>query len=97
MAHRRACWWMQRRNSCSAWCPRPRPGERDIALAKAQQLLHAYGITAVADMGTTIEDWQAMRRAGDAGWLSLRIMAYAAGMEQAELIAGAGSIPVALR
>ena len=30
-------------------------------------------------MGTSIEDWQAFRRAGDAGRLTVRIMAYAAG------------------
>ena len=58
--------------------PPPRPEDRDAALAKAQQLLLAQGITAVADMGTTIEDWQAYRRAGDLGRLNLRIVAYAA-------------------
>ena len=61
--------------------PSPRPDDRDLALAKAQEILLANGITAAADMGTTIEDWQSMRRAGDAGWLRMRIMAYAAGPE----------------
>ena len=73
--------------------PAPRPNERDLALAEAQKVLHRNGITAAADMGTTIEDWQAYRRAGDKGALTLRIMAYAAGPGQMELIAGARPSP----
>lgn len=73
--------------------PAPRPVERDLAFAEAQRVLHRFGITAVADMGTTIEDWQAYRRAGDAGTLTLRIMAYAGGPENMELIAGARPSP----
>ena len=73
--------------------PPPRPADRDLALGKAQEMLIARGITAVADMGTTIEDWQAMRRAGDLGWLRLRIMAYAHGLEAMELIGGPGPTP----
>ncbi|MBY6217085.1 amidohydrolase [Qipengyuania aquimaris] len=73
--------------------PAPRPVERDLALAEAQKVLHAQGITAMADMGTTIEDWQAFRRAGDNGSLTLRIMAYAAGPEQMVLIGGSGPSP----
>ena len=73
--------------------PAPRPNERDLALAEAQKVLHRNGITAAADMGITIEDWQAYRRAGDKGALTLRIMAYAAGPDQMELIAGARPSP----
>ncbi|MBO6525752.1 amidohydrolase [Erythrobacter sp.] len=73
--------------------PAPRPNERDLAFAEAQKVLHRHGITAVADMGTTIEDWQAFRRAGDKGALTLRIMSYAAGPDQMELIAGARPSP----
>lgn len=73
--------------------PAPRPADRDNALAAAQKLLHAHGITAAADMGTTIEDWQTFRRAGDTGRLSLRIMAYAAGAEAMTLIGGSGPTP----
>ncbi len=46
---------------------------------KAQDALLARGVTAIADMGTTIEGWQAYRRAGDAGTLRIRIMGYAPG------------------
>ncbi|UVI40451.1 amidohydrolase [Qipengyuania spongiae] len=73
--------------------PAPRPAERDLAFAEAQKLLHSMGITAVADMGTTIEDWQTFRRAGDRGSLTLRIMSYAAGADAMELIAGARPTP----
>lgn len=73
--------------------PAPRPAERDLALAEAQKRLHSFGITAAADMGTSIEDWQAYRRAGDRGSLNLRIMAYAAGADAMELIAGARPTP----
>ena len=73
--------------------PSPRAKERDLALFEAQKVFHRFGITAVADMGTTIEDWQAFRRAGDSGRLTLRIMSYAAGADQMDLIAGSGPSP----
>lgn len=73
--------------------PAPRPNERDLALVEAQKILHRYGITAVADMGTTIEDWQTFRRAGDTGALTLRIMSYASGPDTMELLAGSGPTP----
>ncbi len=73
--------------------PKPRPVERDLALAKAQEVLFSKGITAAADMGTTIEDWQTFRRAGDRGTLKLRIMSYARSLEAMQLIAGPGPTP----
>lgn len=73
--------------------PEPRPADRDNALVEAQKILHRFGITAAADMGTSIEDWQAFRRAGDEGRLTLRIMAYAAGPDAMTLIGGAGPTP----
>ena len=73
--------------------PAPRPEDRDAALAMAQERLLANGITAVADMGISIEDWQTFRRAGDAGTLRLRIMAYADSIESMELIGGPGPTP----
>ncbi len=73
--------------------PEPRPRERDLALQKAQDLLLSMGITGAADMGTTLEDWQTFRRAGDAGSLRMRIMSYAAGTEAMELIGGPGPSP----
>lgn len=73
--------------------PRPRPEDRDLALQEAQKILLSNGVTAVADMGTGIEDWQSFRRAGDKGSLNIRIMSYAAGVEAMELIGGPGPSP----
>ncbi|MFV0643522.1 MAG: amidohydrolase [Sphingomonadaceae bacterium] len=73
--------------------PIPRPEDRDFAFQKAQELLLSNGITAVADMGTSIQDWQTYRRAGDRNWLQIRIMAYADGTDAMELIGGPGPTP----
>ena len=73
--------------------PAPRPADRDNALAEAQKILHRYGVTAAADMGTTIEDWQTFRRAGDEGRLTLRIMVYALGPDAMTLLGGSGPSP----
>lgn len=70
--------------------PAPRPADRDAALLAAQQQLLRLGITAVADMGVSIHDWQAFRRAGDNGTLKLRIMAYADSLDSMTLIGGSG-------
>jgi predicted amidohydrolase YtcJ len=69
--------------------PPPRPQDRDLALAKAQEVLLAKGVTGVADMGTSPADWAAYRRAGDSGRLAIRIMTYADSIDTLELIAGA--------
>jgi predicted amidohydrolase YtcJ len=73
--------------------PAPRPEDRDLAFAQAQAILLKHGITAVTDMGSTIEDWQTWRRAGDSGALTIRIMVYADGVEAMALIAGPGPTP----
>lgn len=73
--------------------PPPRPEDRDLALLEAQELLLRNGVTAIADMGTSIEDWQTYRRAGDMGSLRIRIMAYARGVEAMQLIGGPGPTP----
>ncbi|MEO1729185.1 MAG: amidohydrolase family protein [Pseudomonadota bacterium] len=73
--------------------PPPRPADRDAAFAKAQAKLLAYGVTAVADMRTTMEDWQTFRRAGDNGTLKMRIISYAVNAETMELIGGPGPTP----
>jgi predicted amidohydrolase YtcJ len=73
--------------------PAPRPVERDLALAEAQQALLKVGVTAIADMGTTVADWQSYRRAGDEGWLLVRIFGYAAGIDNMVAIAGPRPTP----
>ena len=69
------------------------PRDRDAALAKAQSILLGYGITATTDMGTSEDDWQVMRRAGDAGRLRVRIISYARGIPALLSIAGTGPTP----
>jgi len=73
--------------------PPPRASDRDLALHEAQELLIEHGVTAVADMGTSIEDWMTFRRAGDAGRLRVRIMSYAASVPEMLLIGGDGPTP----
>ena len=73
--------------------PPPAPKDRDIALEKAQQALLANGVTGIADMGTSIEDWQAFRRSADRGALRVRIISYALGLENMVMIAGPEPTP----
>jgi len=60
--------------------PPPTAAEFDRALAKAQDILLSYGVTGVGSMSTSADDWHAMRRAGDAGRLQVRLMVYADGL-----------------
>ena len=73
--------------------PTPLARDRDLAFYRAQQILLSHGITAIADMGTTIEDWMTFRRAGDNGGLNLRVISYAAGVEDMVRIGGPGPSP----
>jgi predicted amidohydrolase YtcJ len=73
--------------------PPPLPIVRDRAFARAQEILLSYGITATADMGTSAEDWAVMRRAGDEGRLSLRILSYASGIDNLLAVAGTRPTP----
>jgi len=56
--------------------PAPTPAENDQALAKAQDILLGFGVTGVGSMSTRVADWEAFRRAGEAGRLDVRLMAY---------------------
>lgn len=73
--------------------PAPLPVARDQAFAKAQQIMLSNGLTAVADMGTSMEDWSTIRRAGDRNRLYVRILSYSAGIEPLLAIAGTGPTP----
>jgi len=57
--------------------PEPTEAEYDRAFAKAQQILLGYGITSVGSMSTALDDWNAMKRAGESGRLRVRFMVYA--------------------
>ena len=73
--------------------PPPLPLQRDRAFARAQEILLSNGLTTVADMGTTSEDWNAIRRAGDAGLLRVRILSYASGIDNLLAVAGTRPTP----
>ncbi|MBI1403438.1 MAG: amidohydrolase family protein [Porphyrobacter sp.] len=73
--------------------PPPRPEDRDLAFAKAQEVFLSKGVTAVADMGTQLADWTTFRRAGDSGRLAIRIVSYARAFETLELVAGSAPTP----
>jgi len=77
----------------NAAIPAARPVERDIALGKAQDILLANGVTSIADMGTTMQDWQSFRRAGDKGQLKIRIISYASEIENMIAIGGPAPSP----
>jgi len=73
--------------------PAPLPRERDAANAKAQEILLADGVTATCDMGTTVEDWESMRRLGDSGRMRIRIVSYGRGIEAVLTVAGSQPTP----
>ncbi|MCU6453609.1 amidohydrolase family protein [Sphingomonas sp. A2-49] len=73
--------------------PQPLGKDRNAAFIKAQAILLGYGITATADMGTSIDDWLTYRRIGDLGALRVRIMSYGAGVDTTVQIGGTGPTP----
>ena len=73
--------------------PKPLPKDLAAAFLKAQAILLGFGITATADMGTTLDDWMTFRRAGDVGSLRIRIMSYGAGLDDTIRIGAVGPTP----
>src|SRR3546814_12268301 len=73
--------------------PKPLARDLDRALYLAQQKLLELGITAIADMGTTIEEWQASRRAGDKKKHAGRIIRYGGDNTKMAKSAGVGATP----
>ena len=73
--------------------PQPLGKDRNAAFVKAQTILLSYGVTATADMGTSIEDWLTYRRIGDLGGLRVRIMSYGMGVDTTVQIGGTGPTP----
>ncbi len=73
--------------------PAPRPVENDLALMKAQEILLSQGVTTIADMGTSMQQWQSFRRAGDKGQLKVRIISYAGEIDNMIAIGGPGPSP----
>ncbi|WP_106638720.1 amidohydrolase [Allosphingosinicella vermicomposti] len=73
--------------------PPPLPRVNDNALLKAQEVMLSLGLTSVADMGTSAEDWLTIRRAADRGALDVRVLSYSAGIEPLIAVAGTGPTP----
>ncbi len=73
--------------------PQPLGKDRNAAFLKAQSILLSYGVTAAADMGTTMDDWLTYRRIGDLGGLRVRIMSYGAGVDTTVQIGATGPSP----
>ncbi|WP_299324471.1 amidohydrolase family protein [Parasphingopyxis sp.] len=73
--------------------PTPEPPVRDMALREAQDLLLSYGITTMHDMGTSADDWDVLRRAGDRDRLQIRVISYANALETLLDIAGDAKTP----
>ena len=73
--------------------PQPLGKDRNAAFLKAQSILLSYGVTATADMGTSIDDWLTYRRIGDLNGLRVRIMSYGMGVDTAVQIGGTGPTP----
>ncbi len=73
--------------------PKPQARDLDRAFLLAQQKLLSQGITTIADMGTTIAEWQSYRRAGDKKQLAIRIISYGGDIDNMALIAGSEPTP----
>jgi predicted amidohydrolase YtcJ len=73
--------------------PAPTAEQRALALQKVQDAMLSVGLTGVADMGTSAEDWQVMEESARAGSLNVRIMSYSSGLEPLARIAKNGPSP----
>lgn len=73
--------------------PDPSPATLDRALGAAQETLLAFGITATEDMGTSVTTWEAIRRAGEAGRLKIRIISYANDVDAMRALVPNGPTP----
>ncbi|WP_315761488.1 amidohydrolase [Sphingomonas sp. Y38-1Y] len=73
--------------------PAPPPRERNAAFLEAQRILLASGITATADMGTSLDDWLTYRFMGDRNLLRIHIMSYANSVETAVRVGISGPTP----
>jgi hypothetical protein len=66
--------------------PKPTVAEQDVAFQKAQEILLGFGVTGVGSMSTSLDDWNAFRRAGEKGQLQVRLMVYLLGLDALKTI-----------
>src|SRR3546814_2528713 len=64
-----------------------------LPIFQAQQMLLSKGITATADMRTTLDDWLVFRRIADKNLLRIRIRSYADSIQTANRAAGGSPSP----
>ena len=76
-----------------AHMPKPLARDYDRAFVAAQLLLAKNGITTATDMGTTLNEWQALRRAGDNNNLKIRVISYAGDIDNMAIIGGPSRTP----
>ena len=76
-----------------AHMPKPLARDYDRAFAAAQLALAKNGITTATDMGTTLNEWQALRRAGDSNNLRIRVISYAGDIDNMAIIGGPSRTP----
>ncbi|MEO7787580.1 MAG: amidohydrolase, partial [Sphingomicrobium sp.] len=81
------------RDLVDARMPSPLPAQRERGLANAQAAMLGFGLTTVTDMRTEVGSWNTIRRMADAGRLQLRIISYAADIDQLLSIAGSKPTP----
>lgn len=73
--------------------PPPAPRDRNAAFLEAQRILLSNGVTATADMGTSLDDWLTYRYMGDRNLLRIHIMSYANSVETAVRVGVSGPTP----
>jgi predicted amidohydrolase YtcJ len=61
--------------------PKPTDAQMDEAFTKAQDILLGFGVTGVGSMSTSVADWNAFRRSGEANRLNIRLMVYLLGLD----------------
>lgn len=66
--------------------PSATQAEQDQQFAKAQEILLSFGVTGVGSMSTSLEDWNAFKRSGEAGTLNVRLMVYLLGIDPLKAI-----------
>ncbi|HEX8841542.1 MAG TPA: amidohydrolase family protein [Sphingomicrobium sp.] len=76
------------RNLIDPAIPKATQAEMDRALAKSQDILLGFGVTGVGSMSTSLDDWAAMKRAGEARTLKVRFMVYLGGVKSIDAVPG---------
>ena len=74
------------RNLIDGAIPKPTVQQMDAAFRKSQDILLGFGVTAAGSMSTSLDDWNAFRRAGEQRQLRVRLIGYMLGTEPMKAI-----------